>query len=153
MRNWVTTGILFGATFLALPLAALAQETAAETGNAHGKAPLENTTWKATRVNDKDVLANENKRAPYIVLQSSDHRVAGSGGCNRITGTYSVEKQTIHFGPMASTMMACPSGMDTEKDFLQALDQAHTWKIQGNELELYGEDGSSLVRFEASETK
>jgi heat shock protein HslJ len=54
---------------------------------------------------------------------------------------------------MASTMMACPSGMDTEKDFLQALDQAHTWKIQGNELELYGEDGSSLVRFEASETK
>jgi heat shock protein HslJ len=153
MRNWVTTGMLFGATFLALPLAALAQETAAETGNAHEKAPLENTTWKATRVNDKDVLANENKRAPYIVLQSSDHRVAGSGGCNRITGTYSVEKQTIHFGPMASTMRACPSGMDTEKDFLQALDQAHTWKIQGNELELYREDGSLLVRFEASETK
>ena len=58
MRNWVTIGMLFGATFLALPLAALAQETAAETGNANGKAPLENTTWKATRVNDKDVLAN-----------------------------------------------------------------------------------------------
>jgi heat shock protein HslJ len=115
--------------------------------------PLENTTWKATRVNDKDVVANENRRAPYILLQSADHRVAGSGGCNRITGTYMVEKQTIHFGPMASTMMACPSGMDIEKDFLQALDQAHTWKIQGNELEFYGEDGGLLVRFEASETK
>ena len=129
------------------------QKTATETGNAHGKVPLENTTWKATRVNDKDVVANENRRAPYILLQSADHRVAGSGGCNRITGTYMVEKQTIHFGPMASTMIACPSGMDIEKDFLQALDQAHTWKIQGNELELYGEDGGLLVRFEASETK
>jgi putative lipoprotein len=128
------------------------QKTATETGNAHGKVSLENTTWKATRVNDKNVAANENQRAPYIVLQSADHRVAGSGGCNRITGTYSVEKQTIHFGPMASTMMACPNGMGTEKDFLQALDQAHTWKIQGSELELYGEDGALLIRFEVSET-
>ena len=127
--------------------------TATEAGNQQGKVALENTTWKATRVNDKDVAANENKRFPYIVLQSADHRVAGSGGCNRITGTYSVEKQTIHFGPMASTMMACPSGMDTEKDFLQALDQARTWKIRTNELELYGEDGNLLVRLEASETK
>ena len=129
------------------------RKTATDAGSAQGKIALENTTWKATRVNDKDVVANENKRFPYIVLQSADHRVAGSGGCNRITGTYSVEKQTIHFGPMASTMMACPSGMDTEKDFLQALDQARTWKIRTNELELYGEDGNLLVRLEASETK
>ena len=43
--------------------------------------------------------------------------------------------------------------MDTEKDFLQALDQARTWKIRTNELELYGEDGNLLVRLEASETK
>ena len=129
------------------------RKTATDAGSAQGKIALENTTWKATRVNDKDVAANENKRFPYIVLQSADHRVAGSGGCNRITGTYSVEKQTIHFGPMASTMMACPSGMDTEKDFLQALDQARTWKIRTNELELYGEDGNLLVRLEASETK
>jgi putative lipoprotein len=129
------------------------RKTATAGENAHEKVALENTTWKATRVNDKDVVASENKRFPYIVLQSADHRVAGSGGCNRITGTYSVEKQTIHFGPMASTMMACPSGMDTEKDFLQALDQSRTWKIRTNELELYGEDGNLLVRLEASETK
>jgi putative lipoprotein len=129
------------------------RRTATEGGNAHGKISLEDTTWRATRVNDKDVVANENKRFPYIVLQSADHRAAGSGGCNRITGTYSVEKQTVHFGPMASTMMACPSGMDTEKDFLQALDQAHSWKIQGSELELYGEDGALVIRFEAREAK
>jgi putative lipoprotein len=123
------------------------------TDRSRGSVPLENTTWRVTRVNGKDVVAGENQRAPYIVLQASEHRVSGSGGCNRITGTYSVEKQTIHFGPMASTMMACPSGMDTEKDFMEALDAARRWKIQGNELELYGEDGNLLVRFVVDESK
>ena len=96
-------------------LKGVARKTARKPATRIGNVPLENTTWKATRVNDKDVVANENQRQPYIVLQSSDHRVAGSGGCNRITGTYTSEKQTIHFGPMASTMMACPSGMDTKR--------------------------------------
>jgi putative lipoprotein len=127
--------------------------TSAGAGPSRGNAPLENTTWKVTRLGEKDVVSNENQRAPYIVLESSDHRVSGSGGCNRITGTYTVEKQTIHFGPIASTMMACPKGMDTEKDFMQALDAARKWKVQGDELELYGEDGNLLIRFEASETK
>jgi putative lipoprotein len=118
-----------------------------------GNVPLENTTWRVTRLNGKDVAANENQHAPYIVLGSSEHRVSGSGGCNRINGTYTVDKQTIHFGPMASTMMACPTGMDTEKDFMEALDAARKWSIRGDELELYGEDGNLLVRFEANESK
>ena len=153
MKTWVTTGILFGMTFLEFPQAAHTHGTAVKAGNAQEKVALENTSWRATRVSDKDVAANENQRAPYIVLQSSDHRVVGSGGCNRINGTYTVEKQSIHFGPIASTMMACPSGMDMEKEFLQALDQAHSWKIQGNELELFGDDGKLLVRFKAGESK
>jgi putative lipoprotein len=130
-----------------------AAETGAGAGPSRGNAPLENTTWKVTRLGERDVVSNENQRAPYIVLESSDHRVTGSGGCNRITGTYNVEKQTIRFGPIASTMMACPKGMDTEKDFMQALDAARKWKVQGDELELYGEDGNFLIRFETSETR
>jgi putative lipoprotein len=126
---------------------------ARETGHSHGNVPLENTTWRVTRLGDKDVVANQNQRAPYIVLQSSEHRVSGSGGCNRINGTYTLEKQTIRFGPIASTMMACPKGMDTEKDFMQALDAVRKWKIQGDELEFYGEDGNLLVRFETNEPK
>lgn len=127
-----------------------AGSTAAETGQSRGNSPLENTNWKLTRVGDKDVVTSENQRAAYMELQPADHRVSGSGGCNRINGSYTVEKRTIHFGPIASTMMACPSGMDTEKEFMQALDAARKWKIQGKELELYGDAGNLLARFEAS---
>ncbi|HEY0703596.1 MAG TPA: YbaY family lipoprotein [Candidatus Acidoferrales bacterium] len=110
---------------------------------------LEDTTWKLTRLGAQDVAASENQRVPYIVLDSSNKRVSGSGGCNRLNGSYTLDKQTIHFGPIASTMMACPSGMDLEGNFLHALDKSHSWKIQGNELELQDEDGAFLLRFEA----
>jgi heat shock protein HslJ len=111
---------------------------------------LEDTTWNLTRLGARDVVASENQRQPYIVLDSSNKRVAGSGGCNRLNGTYTLEKQNIHFGPIASTMMACPSGMEVEGNFLHALDKSHSWKLHGNELELQDEDGTFLLRFEAA---
>ena len=130
---------------------ARAGTTTGESFQSHKGIPLESTTWKLTRLGAKDVTAGESQRAPYIVLQSADHHVAGSGGCNRLSGTYRVEKQTIHFGPIASTMMACASGMDTEKEFMQALDAARKWKIQDGTLEFSGEDGKSLAQFQAAE--
>jgi putative lipoprotein len=132
-------------------LKGVARTTAtAATGASSGSVRLEDTTWKLTRLGDQDIVASENQRQPYIVLDSSNHRVTGSGGCNRLTGSYTLEKQTIHFGPIASTMMACPSGMDHEGSFLHALDKSHGWKIQGNELELQDENGAFLLRFEAA---
>ena len=122
-------------------------------GESHAAYPLENTTWNLTRIGTTNVVASGNQRTPYILLDSTAHRVSGSGGCNRLTGTYRVDKQTIRFGPTGLTMMACPSGMDIEKDFMEALGETRTWKIQGTELEFYDEDGKLLARFEASEAK
>src|SRR5271154_120529 len=62
--------------------------TVAEPAQPRRNPSLENTTWKLTRLGDTDVASNENQHAPYIILQTEDHRVSGSGGCNRITGTY-----------------------------------------------------------------
>jgi len=44
---------------------------------------------------------------------------------------------------MASTMMACPDGMETEQKFLRALGQVKRWRIAGRRLELI--DGSGKV--------
>jgi heat shock protein HslJ len=54
---------------------------------------------------------------------------------------------------MASTMMACPTGMDTEQAFTQALGKAMSWKITGQELDLFDSSGKSLARFEALQQK
>lgn len=49
-------------------------------------------------------------------------RVAGSGGCNRVMGSYSLSGEGLSFGPMASTMMACAEPvMDAERRFMDTL--------------------------------
>ena len=118
-----------------------------------GDARLENTTWNLKQLGDKEEKAGEGERVPYIFLDPKENHVSGSGGCNRLSGTYQTDKQTIRFGPTALTMMACPKGMDREKDFMEALGLTRSWKIRGEELELYGEDGKLLARFDAGETK
>jgi len=118
-----------------------------------GDARLENTTWNLMRLGDKEEKADKSERTPYIFLDPNGNRLSGSGGCNRLSGTYQVDKQTVRFGPTALTMMACPKGMDREKDFMEALGLTRTWKIRGEELELYGEDGKLLARFDAGEAK
>jgi putative lipoprotein len=123
------------------------------TEEAGRNASLENTTWNLTRLGNKEEKASEGERTPYIFLDPNGNRLSGSGGCNRLSGTYQLDKQTIRFGPTALTMMACPKGMDREKDFMEALGLARSWKIRGEELEFYDEDGKSLARFDAGETK
>ena len=60
---------------------------------------------------------------------------------------------TLTFGKMAGTMMACADGMDTEKAFLEALRQVTKWKIMGQHLELFDAVGKLVARFEARHMK
>lgn len=40
-------------------------------------------------------------------IQFRDGRAAGHSGCNRFTGSYTLEGKRLRFGPVASTRMAC----------------------------------------------
>jgi len=48
---------------------------------------------------------------PHLSL-SSDGRLAGSDGCNRLAGGWSLRDEIIEFGPLVSTLMFC-EGVDT----------------------------------------
>jgi heat shock protein HslJ len=50
---------------------------------------------------------------------------------------------------MTMTFMACPEGMETEREFVAALEQVRSWKIFGEDLELLYSNGGFLARFEA----
>ncbi|RZU66839.1 heat shock protein HslJ [Microterricola gilva] len=56
---------------------------------------------------------------PFLAF-TEDGKVAGSDGCNQLTGAWEVEGSTIDFIDVASTLMAC-EGVDT---WLSALDSA-----------------------------
>jgi copper homeostasis protein (lipoprotein) len=111
-------------------------------------APLENSYWKLTRLRDQGVLVAEGQREPYLILRPQDHRLSGSGGCNRMTGGYRVEGEHLTFGPVAATMMACPDGMATERAFFETLGEVRSFRIEGEHLELLDAAGASLARLE-----
>jgi copper homeostasis protein (lipoprotein) len=111
--------------------------------------PLENTYWKLTRLGDTPVMVASRQREPHIILNPESRRVSGSGGCNRLVGSYELQGDQLVFSQIAGTMMACLEGSDTEQAFLEALRHVHKWKIMGQHLELFDTAGTLLVRFEA----
>jgi putative lipoprotein len=120
---------------------------------ARSDALLENTAWKLVWLEGRSVSVTDRLREPYIVLGSKDHRVAGSGGCNRMMGSYKLEGNKLSFGRMAATMMACPDGMDVERAFLAGLERVKTWEIWGEQMEFYDSEGRLIARFDAGDPK
>jgi heat shock protein HslJ len=64
-------------------------------------------------------------------------------------GGFERDGDKIHFSRVASTMMACPDGMDIEVAFTKALAQVVTWRVLGRLLDFYDTEGNRLARFEA----
>jgi heat shock protein HslJ len=77
----------------------------------------------------------------------SRHHVRGSGGCNRLMGSYEAKGAQLTFSQMATTRMACAQGMDTEKALVEALATVKGWKITGQQLELLEGDGQVVASF------
>lgn len=108
---------------------------------------LTNTYWKLTELNGAAVKVLPKQREPHLILQTEGGRVAGSGGCNRIMGSYRLDGPTLAFGKVASTMMACPDGMDQERAFFQTLEQVRSWHVRSDSLDLIDEAGKTVARF------
>ncbi len=111
--------------------------------------PLESTYWKLIDLGGAPLTAASGPAEPHLILNSETLRAGGAGGCNRLTGSYKLNGDRLSLGPMASTMMACTEGMETEKAFLEALGRVSGWRIAGHQLELLDTAGKVVARFEA----
>jgi copper homeostasis protein (lipoprotein) len=137
------------------PVAAASAEmavVAVPLAEARAEASLENTYWKALRAGERDLVAAEGMREAHIVLAPTDgeQRLQGFGGCNRMMGSYTVDRERILFGPIASTMMACVApAMENERALGAALAAVRAWRIEGETLELLDDQGALLARFES----
>ena len=115
--------------------------------------PLRETYWKLIQLGEKAVSAADQQREPNLIFHTAENRVTGSGGCNRLTGTYMADSHALHFNGVATTQMACIQGMATEMAFLGMLDKVRTWKVTNQQLELYDASDKLLARFTAQATK
>jgi copper homeostasis protein (lipoprotein) len=122
-------------------------------GPRFSSAPLENTYWKLARLGSKPVTLAAKQREPHFVLNGKTKRIVGSTGCNRFMGNYQQSGNRLTLGKVGMTFMACPEGMEIERDFVAALEQVRSWKILGGHLELFDGNGGFLARFAAGPMK
>jgi heat shock protein HslJ len=108
-------------------------------------APLVQVHWKLVALDGRP-LQSSAENGPYLVFETNEQRVRGSGGCNRITGTYRQEGDDLTIGPLASTKMACPD-MATESAFLAGLERVRRYAIAGRNLTLSDADGRPVAQF------
>lgn len=89
---------------------------------------------------DVDFLTN-------VSITFSDSTFTGSGGCNRISGKYTLKGTSIKFSDIISTKMACER-LDQETAFLDLLQSTvSAYTVTQNVLWL--RDGSSNIVFHA----
>ena len=114
-----------------------------------GDLSLTDTRWILSEVNGTPAPPGNNDRQADMIL-THDGQVKGFAGCNRFMGPYLLESGQFHIGPLASTRMACPQGMDLENQFLQALQKTARFGIRNGILSLYDARGRTILRFRAN---
>lgn len=112
-------------------------------------ASLTNTYWKLIELNGQPAALGAGNRELYMVLTTEGDRVHGFSGCNKFTGNYQQKDGQLHFEPLASTRMACITGMEQEKRFLDALESTVRYALSGESLSLYERHDQLILRFES----
>lgn len=111
-------------------------------------ASLTNTYWKAILIDEVATSVAAGQREIHLVLQG-DGLARGHSGCNTFRGPFTTDENTISFGGLASTRMACAEGLEQERRFLAALTASTSFQIQGDTLTLTDDQKAKRLYFEA----
>lgn len=115
--------------------------------------PIESRTWRLTSLGLQPVRPGPSgvdlQRDPQLQFEGS--RVTGSGGCNRITGSYQRTGHDLKIGPLAATRMACVEADRgvLETGFLGALQATTSYALVGSQLTLLDAGGRTLAVLES----
>ena len=114
-------------------------------------APLAGTRWRLTRLNGVPVVPSSTRtREAWLQFDAAQSRIAGSGGCNTVTGSYALDGAVLRFSQVAGTMMACRDDPQPERAFVAMLGQARRWLVAGSLLEFIDAEDRLLARFEST---
>lgn len=136
---------LIGAAALAL----IGACAGAGSGTTIVAAPLESTDWHLASVGAQPAIPTEGANAARLRFVADSQRVLGGGGCNMLSGSYTLAGDSLRLREVVSTRMACADERLNAQEvaFLQALDDTRRYRISGDTLTLVGDGGpvASLV--------
>lgn len=112
---------------------------------------LTNTYWRLTHLDGVPVNPLAGRMEPHLLFRDGDRPgVSGTIGCNIFRGGFERTGDSLRFERLATTMMACPPGVDfLEAAFGRALGDTQAFEIVGQTLRLMGADSSETARLRA----
>jgi len=121
------------ARHMALPVLATAALLTTLTGCGSGISldePIEGPVWRLAQLGDEPIAPGGDAQ---IQFDRSSGRVSGSGGCNRVSGSFTRSGITLKIGQLASTRMACPDPVRgaNEAQFISALQSTASYRLAG----------------------
>lgn len=105
-----------------------------------------NGEWKIADL--KGAEAGTTEKEPFIGFDVKENRIYGNAGCNNFNGAFGQsgkQPNSLDFGQVVSTMMACPD-LSTEDAILSALNQVKSFEFQGkDQVKLLDGEGNQLL--------
>lgn len=109
---------------------------------------LEGTLWQMTAYLNAEGEMVQSLPDVKTTAQFENGSVGGNAGCNSYNGPYQVDGKNISFGPLMSTLMACPPPvMEQETGYMAALGMVATYKVNGESLTMFDKDGEVVLEF------
>jgi len=106
-------------------------------------ADLAGTSWRVEDMGGEKVPADAEGTLEF----PQANRVSGRAFCNRFSGQAEIAGLSIRFGPLAVTKMACgQSANERESRFLQALQKAERYSLDGQDLLIYSSGSDRPLR-------
>ncbi|MBM7368954.1 META domain-containing protein [Gordonia hydrophobica] len=115
--------------------------------------PIVGTHWRVTALVKHEAVSSSavlDERKPFFQI-ATDGTLSGNTGCNAMTGSATVDDDTIDFAPIATTRKACAAEItEIERTVLAALRGETTVKVDGDSLALTNvADGNLGLRLTA----
>jgi heat shock protein HslJ len=149
-QNHVLSSIAIVLVILALS-ACSGSPTAAPSPTA-GADPLAGTQWTLVSYGAPGQEEPALPGAQVTLAFEANGQAGGNAGCNSYGGSYQVQGDTIAFGEIASTLMACADAAvgAQETDFLQALGTAERFEMGDRRLAIFYSNGAQVLNFQAA---
>ena len=146
-----------GSIFSSLIITALVTFSSCHTAKQSATATprIDGKYWKLVELNGAKVSVGQTNKEVNMILNSSENRVNGNGGCNSFFGSYELQGDNgIRFSKIGATKMACPDGvMQVENSLFQVFEMTSQFTFAKDTLILSKAGMPPLAKFVAGESK
>ncbi len=99
---------------------------------------LSGTRWNLSQIGEQKI----GKNAAFIEFETSENRLSGNGGCNRMFGSFDADGKNIKFSGIGATKKFCAQSdvMKRETELVNALGKTTKFTRTGNTLKFFAEN-------------